>query len=114
MSGASSRRKGNRAEVDVANWLTDQGYEAITSRNGRAGSQGGADIICPDIPVSVEVKDVSRDALPAWLDQARAQGDETAPGAVVHKRRGKSSPGEWFVTMQLDEFVALVRPDTTF
>ena len=108
MSGASSRRKGNTTEVAVANWLTAQGFEAITSRNARGGAQGGADIICPDLPLSVEVKAGARPELASWLDQAREQGDEDAPGLVVHRRRGKGDPGEWFATLALSDLVALV------
>jgi hypothetical protein len=108
MSGNYSRNKGARSEVAVANWLTSRGFEAITSRNARGGSQGGADIICPDLPLSVEVKAGARSELAAWLDQARQQGDEDAPGLVVHRRKGKGDPGEWFATMALADLVALV------
>ena len=105
---AYSRNKGSRAEVEVCAALGRLGIEAITSRNARAGSQGGADVLVPDLPVVLEVKDQSRDKLPEWLDQAREQADDTAPGAVLHKRRGKARAEEWFLTMQLDDFVALV------
>jgi hypothetical protein len=108
MSGATSRRKGNVAEQEVCRALGRLGIEAITSRNARAGSQGGHDIICPDLPVALEVKDQSRDALPSWVDQAREQGDETAPGAVCHKRRGKAAAEDWFLTLTLGDFVKLV------
>lgn len=104
---ATSRRKGNRAEVDVVAALKRLGVDAMTSRASRGGMQGGADVIC-DLPVVLEVKDQARDALPAWVDQARAQADD-APGAVVHKRRGKANAEQWFVTMQLDDFVELTR-----
>ena len=105
---AYSRNKGSRAEVEVCAALGRLGIEAITSRNARAGTQGGHDIICPDLPVLLEVKNASRDELPRWIDQARDQADDTAPGAVLHKRRGKARAEEWFLTMQLDDFVALV------
>lgn len=105
---AYSRSRGNRAEVAVVAALNRLGIPAVTSRNARGGGQQGVDIICPDLPVSVEVKDQSRDALPGWLDQARAQADDTAPGAVIHKRRGRANAEEWFVTLQLGDFVRLV------
>ena len=108
MSGSYSRRRGNTAEVEVCAALRRLGIEAITSRNARGGAQQGPDIVCPDLPVAVEVKSQSRDALPSWVDQARGQADGTAPGAVVHKRRGKARAEGWFVTMQFDDFVALV------
>lgn len=112
--GATSRRKGNVAEQAVCAFLNGVGLEAMTSRNARGGFQQGIDVLCPDLPVSIEVKNGSRDELPSWLDQARAQGDDTAPGAVFHKRRGRADAGEWFVTLQASDFVELVRRDVAF
>ena len=83
------------------------GHQAHTSRDGRHGGQGGADIVCPTLPLAIEVKDQSRDALPAWLDQARSQADGGV-GAVVHKRRGVARAEGWFVTLRFDELVALL------
>ena len=107
MSGATSRRKGKTAEQAVVKALKQLGVNAMTSRAATGGYQTGADIIC-DLPVIIEVKNQSRDALPSWLDQARAQADD-ALGAVVHKRHGKADASKWFVTMQLDDFVNLIR-----
>lgn len=106
MTGASSRRKGNAAEVAVVNALKARGVDAMTSRNARGGSQGGEDVIC-DLPISIEVKSQARDALASWLDQARAQADDSK-GAVVHKRARKADAGEWFVTLQFSDFIELV------
>jgi hypothetical protein len=121
---ATSRNKGVRAEQQVCAALERLGIEAITSRNVQGGRQEGPDIIAPDLPVSIEVKDGTgsrsrekltcgcvkpyRDRLPQWLDQARAQADWTAPGAVIHKRKGKANAEDWFVTMALSDFVDLV------
>lgn len=103
---AYSRTKGNRAEVAVVHALERLGHPAATTRNARAGTQGGHDIVC-DLPVDLEVKDQSRDALPGWLDQARLQASDGF-GAVVHKRRGRSAAEDWFVTMAFADFVTLV------
>lgn len=111
MTGASSRRKGNTAEQEVVRALGRLGIEAVTSRNARGGTQGQHDVIC-DLPVCLEVKDQSRDALPSWLDQAREQADD-APGAVVHKRGRKAKAEDWFLTMTLGDFVALCRDLST-
>lgn len=107
MSGATSRRKGKTAEQAVVKALKTLGVNAMTGRAATGGYQNGADIIC-DLPVCLEVKNHSRDALPSWIDQAREQADD-APGAVVHKRHGKADAAKWFVTMQLDDFVKLVK-----
>jgi hypothetical protein len=104
---AYSRRKGNAWEVALVAWLNRRGYAAITSRNARGGTQGGVDIIT-DLPVAVEAKSCARIELAAWVDQAVAQADDSAPGAVFVKRKGKADPGEGYVVMRADDFVTLV------
>jgi hypothetical protein len=110
---AAERRKGNAAEVEVCAALGRLDIPAVTSRNARGGSQQGVDIVAPGLPVAIEVKNQSRDSLPSWVDQARRQAGPL-PGAVIHKRRGKARAEEWFVTMQVDDFVRLIRPDMEF
>ncbi|MCA1781888.1 MAG: hypothetical protein LC679_06850 [Intrasporangiaceae bacterium] len=112
MSGATSRRKGNAYECAVAAWLRSKGFRAITSRDARGGSQGGADVIT-DFPTTIECKNHAKLDLAGWIDQAvnDAAGD---PAAVWVKRRGKGDVGESYVVMRADDFVALVRPDTSF
>ena len=103
-----SRDKGNRAEREVVAALRRMGYPAATTRAERGGTQGGADIHCPGLPiVSFEVKDQSRDALPSWLDQARSQAGFGVVPVVVHKRRGKANAEEWFATLQFADLVEL-------
>ena len=106
MSGAA-RRKGNRAEVAVAAWLRTHGWTARTSRSAQ-GLQGGPDIIT-DCPVSWEVKDQARLDLAGWVDQAVAQAQPGRPGVVIHKRRGKANPADWYVTMRAADFLSLLR-----
>jgi hypothetical protein len=107
MTGAASRRKGNRAEVAVVNFLKAHGWDVETSRNSRGGTQKGADIL-GDFPLAVEVKNQTRVDLPGWWKQAQEQaGDGMA--VVVHKRVGTSEPGEWWVTMDLATLVRLLR-----
>ena len=104
MSGAYSRSKGNRFEVAMCKVIVAAGWRAITSRNARGGSQGGADLIT-DLPVVVECKDQARFDLSGWLDQAIAQ----APGdlaAVFVKRRQKPAE-QAYVVMRADQFLEL-------
>ena len=107
MSGAASRRKGQKAEQAVARLLRAYGWAARTSRSVQ-GVQGGADLIT-DCPLSVEVKDHARMELAAWLDQAVAQASPGAPGVVVHHRRGKGNPADWYATMRVADLLELVR-----
>lgn len=106
MSGSTSRRKGNRAEVEVVRALRDAGYEAETSRATRGGYQSGEDIIT-DFPMSIEVKNHTRVDLAGWWAQAVEQAGERLP-VVIHKRVGKSRAEDWWVTMDLQTLVRLV------
>jgi Holliday junction resolvase len=69
MSGASSRRKGNQAEVEVTHALERAGWTAVTSRAARGGYQSGEDIIT-NFPCSIEVKNQARLDLAGWWGQA--------------------------------------------
>jgi hypothetical protein len=106
MSGAASRRKGNRAEVEVVRVLREAGYEAETSRNARGGAQGGADINT-DFPAMIEVKNQARLDLATWWKQAQDQAGDM-PAVVVHKRVGKGDALEWWVTMDVQTLLRIV------
>jgi hypothetical protein len=107
MSGATSRRKGNKAEQAVAKLLRDRGWQARTSRSVQ-GVQGGPDIIT-DCPLAIEVKDQARMELAAWLDQAVAQAQPGTTPVVIHHRRGRANPSEWYATLRFDDLLALIR-----
>ena len=106
MSGSASRRKGSRAEVAVVHALRRAGWSADTSRNVLDGRRTGDDIVW-DGPASIEVKDVTTMDLSGWLRQAQANAHER-PAIVWHKKRGKSSADEWYVTMTGADFLRLI------
>jgi hypothetical protein len=106
MSGAKSRRKGNDAEVEVVAALKRSGWQAITSRNARGGTQQGVDIIT-DFPMAVEVKNVARMDLAGWWKQACEQAGEDLP-VVVHKRVGHARAEHWWVCMDMHTLMELV------
>jgi hypothetical protein len=106
MSGASSRRKGSRAEVAVVHALRRAGWDADTSRNVLDGRRTGDDIVW-DGPASIEVKDVTRLELAAWLKQAQEQADGR-PAVVWHKKRGVADAEGWYVTMSGEDFLRLI------
>jgi hypothetical protein len=57
--------------------------------------------------MSIEIKNQTRVDLAGWWAQAVEQaGDGKA--VVVHKRVGKSDPGDWWVTMDLQTLVRLL------
>lgn len=104
--GSTERRRGAKAERDVAAYLRANGWRAITTR-AASGFQRGDDIET-DAPVSIEVKDHARLDLAGWVEQARANANGH-PAVVWHKRRGKASPGEWYVTMLGSDLIELLR-----
>ena len=106
MSGASSRRKGNRAEVEVVRVLRQAGYEAETSRASRGGYQAGEDIVS-DFPASIEVKNQARLDLAGWWAQAEYQANGR-PAVVIHKRVGKAQAEDWWVTMDVKTLLRLL------
>ena len=106
MSGSASRRKGSRWEVDVCHLLQRYGWQAITSRAGRGGTQAGADIIT-DCPIVIEAKNHKTMDLSGWLNQAIDQADGD-PAAVFIKRRQKPSEHA-YVVMRADQYLELVR-----
>ena len=107
MSGNSSRRKGNAAEVEVVHALERAGFRAMSSRAARGGYQSGEDIVT-NFPLSVEVKNQTRLDLPGWWRQAQEQAGDVLP-VVIHKRVGKARAEEWWATMDFQTLLDLVR-----
>lgn len=103
------RARGTAAETAVVNYLRAEGFP-YAERRALAGSADRGDIA--GVPGHViEVKDCVRTELSAWVKEANveAANDRARAGAVWHKRRGKSSPGEWFVTMDGATFAFFLR-----
>lgn len=104
--GAAERSKGHRAERDVAAFLREHGWNAVTTR-AASGYQHGDDIRT-NAPVSIEVKNVAKTDLSGWLRQA-AENADGKPAVVWHKRRGVGDPGGWYVTMTGNDLIELLR-----
>ena len=60
--------------------------------------------------VVVECKNTSRLNLGVWASETEIErgNDDALAGVIVHKRHGKGSPGEQWVTMTLADLVALL------
>lgn len=104
-----SKVKGTRAESAVVGYLQASGA-THAERRALSGTQDRGDVA--GIPgVVTEVKDVSRDGLPGWVDEmlAEVRNDKADHGVVWHKRRGKGSPADWFVTMTGRQWVEVLR-----
>lgn len=104
-----SKDKGTRAETQVVNYLREHGFPHA-ERRALTGNQDKGDV-AGVIGNVIEVKDVSRDGLPGWIDEMvveRANANAKW-GVVWHKRRGKGSAGDWFATMPASQWVDILR-----
>jgi hypothetical protein len=106
MSGATSRRKGSRAEVAVVHALRRAGWQADTSRNVLEGRRTGDDIVWTG-PCSIEVKDVVKLDLSGWLRQAQENAGDRVP-VVVHKKRGSADAEGWYCTLTFGDLLRLI------
>jgi hypothetical protein len=125
---SAARKKGTAAETAVVRFLQANGYPHC-ERRALAGSHDRGDVA--GIPgLVIEVKAAARMELAAWLDEAKLEATPVRPVAVLgpdgrdsgktiwqeihdlglvwHKRRGKGSPGDWYVTMDGWAFLALL------
>ena len=111
---SASKAKGTAAETAVVRFLQANGYPHA-ERRALAGAQDRGDVA--GIPgLVIEVKDCKRMELAQWVDEAGIEACQelpvqlrkppstpgpmaVAPGLVWHKRRGRGSPGNWYVTM---------------
>jgi hypothetical protein len=97
---------GTEGETAVARYLL-QWFPGIhrlaPAGDADCGDLGGV----PDLTIQVKVR--RELALAEWVDQSAAQAARagTAAYVVVHKRRGKGDPGQWYVTTRLEVFAPL-------
>jgi hypothetical protein len=103
-----SKQKGTAAETAVVTYLNANGYPQA-ERRALAGALDKGDIA--GVPgVAIEVKNCAKAELSKWVEEANLEARNVgdAAGVVWHKRRGKGSPGDWFVTMDGATFTALL------
>ena len=108
------RARGTQYETQAVDWLRERLGEDF-HRLGMGGSNDTGDIwglFAHGRPVVVECKNHRSMALSEWLDEAeRERGNADALAAVVlHKRKGRGAKrfGENYVTMTLEDLVAII------
>lgn len=96
---SASKRKGTAWETAVVTYLRDNGVPHA-ERRALNGSRDRGDVA--GIPgLVIEAKSAARTELAAWVDEAEQErvNDGAQLALVWHKRRGKTSAGNAFVTM---------------
>jgi hypothetical protein len=104
-----SKKKGTKEETDIVNWLNDIGIRA--RRVTLSGAKDRGDIELLDFPIIIEAKNEKRMTLSEYVDEANREGDNAGNkiGIVWHKRRGRASPGQHYVTLDGNQFVNLLK-----
>jgi hypothetical protein len=103
-----SKQKGTTAESAIVAFLRDNGFPHA-ERRALHGAADRGDIA--GIPgIAIESKSCAKFEPAAWLDEATTEraNDLADYGVVWFKRRGKSSPGSWFVLMDGNQLVRML------
>lgn len=94
-----AKQKGTAAESAVVRYLREQGWDAVERRT-LCGVKDRGDVA--GLPgIVLEIKDHAAMSLAGWVDEAQVEkiNDDARIGIVWHKRRGRGSPADWYVTM---------------
>jgi hypothetical protein len=104
-----SKAKGTAAETAIANCLTEENIPA--HRNALSGSADIGDISVWDGEITIEVKNEKRMALSEYVDEANKEKDNAKSwlGVAWHKRRGCTDPRRWYVTMDGESFIKIIK-----
>jgi Holliday junction resolvase len=103
-----SRAKGTTWETAIVNFLRDHGAPHA-ERRALGGTKDRGDIA--GVPgVVFEAKNAAKAELGVWLAEAEAErvNDRAELAVVWHKRRGKASAGDGYVTMDGATLVRLL------
>jgi hypothetical protein len=109
----SARDAGTEFERTTAEYLAEKLGDDRIERRARNGSNDRGDIGGVRFHghrLVLECKNQRRMELPVWTREAHleAGNDGALAGLVVHKRHGIGAPGKQWVTMTLDDLVALI------
>ena len=104
----NSREKGKRAELEIAHYLQEHGYDA---RRGQqfSGANGDPDVV--GLPgVHIEVKHVEKLNLDKAMEQSIRDAKDGEIPVVIHRKNRQP----WRVTMSLDDFIELYKNQIPF
>lgn len=104
----AAKAKGTRWETAIVTFLRESGHE-WAERRAPSGAHDKGDIA--GLPgVVIEAKAGARVELAAWVDEVTQEAANAGAhhGVVWHKRRGKTSAGDGFVTMTGATYMALL------
>lgn len=109
---ASAKKAGTAFESLIAAYLNEHVDDRI-ERRAKTGSSDRGDISGlrhMGQRVVIEAKDTARTNLAGWAAEAETErgNDSAGVGIVIHKRHGKATAADQWVTMTLADFVSLI------
>lgn len=109
---ASAKAAGSKFERDIADHLAKLVDDRI-DRRVKTGAKDRGDIGGVRVhgqKLVLECKNTSRVNLGTWINEAHVEAgnDDALAGVIVHKRHGKGKPGDQWVTMTVDDLIALI------
>lgn len=104
-SGAASRTKGKRGELEAIQVIKDAGWQAARRTHDGREQAGRGDVMHGPAGCHIEIKRVERLNVPAALDQVARDADPTLVPVLIHR----PSRHEWMATVPLDELLALLK-----
>lgn len=112
-SRRSARQAGSAFERKIADYFAHSLNDDRIDRRPKTGARDRGDIGGVRIHgqrAVIECKDTARTNLSVWIKEAHveANNDDALVGFVIHKRHGVSGPGHQWVTMTVDDLLALI------
>jgi hypothetical protein len=105
---SKAKQKGSKAEREVVKYLQEWWPYAERRLAGATDDKGDVS----GVPgVCIEIKDHAKMALAGWIEEMilETKNAKAWTGVVIHKRRGKSNPADWYASMPVSKWVELVR-----
>lgn len=109
---ASAKAAGSKFERDIADHLAKLVDDRI-DRRVKTGAKDRGDIGGVRVHgqrLVLECKNTSRINLGTWITEAHTEAgnDDALAGVIVHKRHGKGKPGDQWVTMTVNDLIAII------
>lgn len=105
---SKAKQKGSKAEREVVKYLQEWWPYAERRLAGATDDKGDVS----GVPgVCIEIKDHAKMALAGWIEEMilETKNARAWTGVVIHKRRGKSNPADWYASMPVSTWVELLR-----
>jgi hypothetical protein len=115
---ASAKAAGAAAERAVADYLAQALDDDRIDRRVKTGAKDRGDIggvRARGQRFVIEVKNCARIDLAGWIAEAEVEqgNDDALSAAVIHKRKGTTNVGRWYVAMTVDQLVAILTGQRT-